>query len=598
MDLTYQPDSDMDIPNADNEFYECDVCALIYLTPSELKDHLKTHLYNDDRTEELPKIFHPAGNFTKYDNSAEYVTKSGHSLENVTENGGSAGNFTKTHSAKCFTIDSRSVANVTKNSNYSLEMDSLSDCNHNLDSKGILQCSEHDKMFDSQTVLNIATFDQHTNLKVEKCGYQQRGMSFSPKGNLKSLIQIRHNNWTVAENGHSPENVTKDSHSTGNVAKDSHSAENVTIENSHSAENVTKESHSVENVNKNDYCMENVTKNGHFMENITRNSDSAENVTENGHCSEEMDDLCKSDEKLDTKLGVSAIKHKLQKNYKCLQCGEQFSWKGEYHRHLATHGAEGAMQCVICKELLFGNESLEDHIKTHPQYRCHVCEETYYDINAFNQHVRQHKVKKHNEYSCPVCKELFENKDALAQHVQQHKEERTYKCELCGSAFGWASALERHDLICGQGTQKTQKRQKRLTFQCHICGKKVLNKQNLKLHLWTHEEQNNREKNPLAALKKKHPKDRNQCDICGRLCATPSALRVHQRKYTKEKPFECPLCNKRFGQKSGLDSHHRTVHVRGDEVSRDSKCTICNRIFVSSSYLDKHMKEHMKEHST
>ncbi|XP_015922317.1 sal-like protein 1 [Parasteatoda tepidariorum] len=87
----------------------------------------------------------------------------------------------------------------------------------------------------------------------------------------------------------------------------------------------------------------------------------------------------------------------------------------------------------------------------------------------------------------------------------------------------------------------------------------------------------------------------NQCIICQRVLSCKSALQMHYRTHTGERPFRCKLCNRSFTTKGNLKTH-MGVHRQKPVARLMHQCPVCHSQFPNAIVLQQHIRTHTTDH--
>ncbi|KAL2080131.1 hypothetical protein ACEWY4_023924 [Coilia grayii] len=90
----------------------------------------------------------------------------------------------------------------------------------------------------------------------------------------------------------------------------------------------------------------------------------------------------------------------------------------------------------------------------------------------------------------------------------------------------------------------------------------------------------------------KNPTDPNECVICHRVLSCHSALKMHYRIHTGERPFKCKVCGRAFSTKGNLKTHFG-VHRAKPPLWVQHSCPICQKKFTNAVVLQQHIRMHM-----
>lgn len=158
---------------------------------------------------------------------------------------------------------------------------------------------------------------------------------------------------------------------------------------------------------------------------------------------------------------------------------------------------------------------------------------------------------------------------------------KTIKCEECGLKVLSSSAMKLHKRV--HTGEKP--------FCCPDCNKKFSREENLSRHLMQHI-RGRKKYERRAKIEKAAPV---QCNYCGLLVKTPSAMVIHLRTHTGERPFACDSCTKTFRTKGSLKRHIETNHLDTSQRERKFICEMCGRSFYRKNEIITHIRIHTGE---
>ena len=254
------------------------------------------------------------------------------------------------------------------------------------------------------------------------------------------------------------------------------------------------------------------------------------------------------------------LNHEFEKKFLCIICFQSFQDKLELALHNKKVHNTITFDCVICGKPHIDKQDLSKHSsevhagkKSSFQLHCYVCEDKYYTLIDLKNHVELvHEGKCAlnigSVFDCGICGKPHIDKQDLSKHTTEVHEGKISSlhlhCYVCNDKYYTLIDLRNHIKLVHEFALNIGS-----VFDCVLCGKPQMNKQDLSKHVSEIHEG----KNPSQFQTR-------QCYICNKEYSYIGDLKNHILSVHAKKLHQCALCDKTFAEKNLLNLHVDSFH--------------------------------------